>query len=221
MHPGKILCAAALVLSLAAAPSSAQCVGDCRGDGEVTINELLIMVNIALDNSPLADCEPGDANGDGTITVNEIIAAVNKALTSCYPDVSGVWQQDQTTITSSTCAPAIRAIVQESIDAGDSNCTLQIEQSGEHLTITATCSDETDVFDGTVDASGVLTVTTTEEETMDNCTIALTETDTGVMTTSPTVGTATMSFRFSSGCGFANCTIVVRARWAKLATLRQ
>ena len=59
------------------------CVGDCNGDGEVTIDELLKLVNIALGNSALADCPAGDADGSGDITINEIIAAVNNALNGC------------------------------------------------------------------------------------------------------------------------------------------
>jgi hypothetical protein len=49
----------------------------------VTINELLTMVNIALGNASLSDCEPGDGNQDGAITINEILIAVNNALGGC------------------------------------------------------------------------------------------------------------------------------------------
>jgi hypothetical protein len=59
------------------------CVGDCGGDGEVTVNELLTMVNIALGNVPVSACEAGDTNQDGEITINEILIGVNNALTQC------------------------------------------------------------------------------------------------------------------------------------------
>ena len=59
------------------------CTGSCNGDDEVTVNELLTMVNIALGNVAVSDCEPGDSNHDGEITVNEIVAAVNNALSGC------------------------------------------------------------------------------------------------------------------------------------------
>jgi hypothetical protein len=65
----------------AAAPP---CDGDCNGDGAVTIDELLTMVNIALGNVTVRDCTPGDANGDGQITVDEILAAVTNALNGCH-----------------------------------------------------------------------------------------------------------------------------------------
>ncbi|MFI5366175.1 MAG: beta strand repeat-containing protein [Candidatus Binatia bacterium] len=59
------------------------CVGDCTGDAQVTVNELLTMVNIALENAAITTCEAGDANQDGQITIDEILAAVNNALNGC------------------------------------------------------------------------------------------------------------------------------------------
>ena len=40
-------------------------VGDCRNDIAVTVSEILTMVNFALGNAPLRDCEAADANHDG------------------------------------------------------------------------------------------------------------------------------------------------------------
>lgn len=65
-------------------PTPLNCTGDCDGDGSVTIDNILAMVNIALGQSPLSLCFAGDADGDGTITVNELIAAVNAALLGCH-----------------------------------------------------------------------------------------------------------------------------------------
>jgi hypothetical protein len=64
---------------LAAVP----CAGDCNTDGEVTVDELLSMVNVALGNTDVAVCVAGDANGDAGITVDEILSAVNNALQGC------------------------------------------------------------------------------------------------------------------------------------------
>jgi hypothetical protein len=71
------------ILGTPASRSDAGCVGDCDGNGQVIVNELVIMVNIALGSAPPASCTAGDADGSGTITVNEIIAAVNNALGTC------------------------------------------------------------------------------------------------------------------------------------------
>jgi len=59
------------------------CVGNCSGDRQVSVADLLTMVNIALGNSPVTACEAGDGNLDGQITVDEILVAVNNALVGC------------------------------------------------------------------------------------------------------------------------------------------
>ena len=62
---------------------AAKCAGDCNGDRQVTVNEIIAMVNVALGNSDVTACSAGDVNGDNQITVNEIIAAVGNALNGC------------------------------------------------------------------------------------------------------------------------------------------
>jgi hypothetical protein len=59
------------------------CAGDCDSDGSVTVDELVTMVNIALEQLPPSRCSNGDANNDGRITVNELVGAVNSALSDC------------------------------------------------------------------------------------------------------------------------------------------
>jgi hypothetical protein len=49
----------------------------------VTVDEIVTMVNIALDVLDVVDCLMGDANGDGEITIEEIITAVFNALNDC------------------------------------------------------------------------------------------------------------------------------------------
>ena len=64
-------------------PPAALCAGDCNGDGMVTVNELLTMVNIGLGTADVSTCRAGDTNVDGMITINEVLAAVNNALNGC------------------------------------------------------------------------------------------------------------------------------------------
>ncbi|MFI5364609.1 MAG: hypothetical protein ACHQ4J_03200 [Candidatus Binatia bacterium] len=64
-------------------PPTLACVGDCNSNGQVTVDELLAMVNIALTNVDVSACEAGDANHDGTITIDEILTAVSNALIGC------------------------------------------------------------------------------------------------------------------------------------------
>jgi hypothetical protein len=59
--------------------------GDCSLDGNVTIDEILVMVNLALGNPTAVECPAADCNGNGEVTVDEIIKAVNNALNGCSP----------------------------------------------------------------------------------------------------------------------------------------
>ncbi|HUL99387.1 MAG TPA: hypothetical protein VLU24_08220, partial [Mycobacterium sp.] len=62
---------------------SAACVGDCDGNGEVTVDELIRGVNIALGNTGLNTCASFETNGDSAVTIDELLKGVNNALTGC------------------------------------------------------------------------------------------------------------------------------------------
>jgi hypothetical protein len=64
-------------------PSPTPCAADCNGDGEVTVDELLTAVNIALGNAEVSACPPADASADGVVTVDEILRGVDAALDGC------------------------------------------------------------------------------------------------------------------------------------------
>ncbi|HVO22146.1 MAG TPA: hypothetical protein VMW56_00810 [Candidatus Margulisiibacteriota bacterium] len=49
----------------------------------VTVNNLVVMINIALEETLVSACEAGDRNQDGVITVDKIVTAVNNALNGC------------------------------------------------------------------------------------------------------------------------------------------
>jgi hypothetical protein len=73
-------------LCLLVSASSAQtCVGDCNGNNEVTINELILGVNIALGNQPITACEAFDCQGTGMVPINCLIQGVNNASNGCPP----------------------------------------------------------------------------------------------------------------------------------------
>ncbi len=64
-------------------PGVSQCVGDCNRDSAVTIEEILLGVNVALGLAPVDRCPEFDLSGDGAVTVDEIVLAVNAALSGC------------------------------------------------------------------------------------------------------------------------------------------
>jgi hypothetical protein len=55
-------------------------IGDCNGDGQVTIDELILAVNIALGNAKMSSCRALDGDGDGKASVNELVRAVSNSL---------------------------------------------------------------------------------------------------------------------------------------------
>jgi subtilisin family serine protease len=54
--------------------------GDCNGDRQVSIEELIISVRIALGEAATSACAAADRNGDGQVRIDELIAAVAAAL---------------------------------------------------------------------------------------------------------------------------------------------
>jgi hypothetical protein len=67
--------------TLGATPAG--CIGDCNGDGSVTVDELLTLTSIALGKAVVASCDAGDVSNDGHITVDEIVKSMNAALSPC------------------------------------------------------------------------------------------------------------------------------------------
>ncbi len=65
-------------------PAAAQqCVGDCNGDGSVTIDELITGVNIVLEILPLSACPAVQCNPPAPPTVDCLTQAVNNGLFGC------------------------------------------------------------------------------------------------------------------------------------------
>jgi hypothetical protein len=49
----------------------------------VSVDDLILGVNVALGIQPLARCAAADRDGDGQVGVAELILAVNRALGGC------------------------------------------------------------------------------------------------------------------------------------------
>lgn len=86
----RIVSVALAALLLASAPATAVviCEVDCDGDRQVTVDELLRGVGIALGNDTLESCPAADAGDDGEVTVDNLVAGLTRALDGCpaaYP----------------------------------------------------------------------------------------------------------------------------------------
>jgi hypothetical protein len=51
----------------------------------VTINELVLVVDLALQNASLEQCPAADPSGDGAVAINEALDAVTASLDGCPP----------------------------------------------------------------------------------------------------------------------------------------
>ena len=67
----------------AARAQGGTCAGDCNHDDRVTVEELVLGVNMTLGALPADRCPDLDPGGDGNVTVDELIAAVNNVLAGC------------------------------------------------------------------------------------------------------------------------------------------
>jgi hypothetical protein len=72
--------AAAVDGSLTLAPP---CAGDCDGDLSVELSELVLGVNVALGQSPVALCGRIDGDRSGQVTVDELLEGVASTMRSC------------------------------------------------------------------------------------------------------------------------------------------
>jgi hypothetical protein len=64
---------------------SAPCLGDCNADGQVRIDELLTMVNMAFGDLAADTCPAALAGDRETIQIDALVGAVNAALDGCAP----------------------------------------------------------------------------------------------------------------------------------------
>lgn len=67
----------------------ALCGGDCDNSNAVTINELIIGINILLGNQGTIACPVADLNGNARVTVDESIAATGNAHEGCGTHPTG------------------------------------------------------------------------------------------------------------------------------------
>jgi hypothetical protein len=61
------------------------CTGDCNDNDIVTIDELVLGVNIALGTQPASACLAVDRNRNDRVAIDELVAGVNNSLAGCPP----------------------------------------------------------------------------------------------------------------------------------------
>lgn len=250
----------------AAPPSVAQpCVGDCNGDGAVSIADLITAVNISLGSSAVSACVAVDRNLDGLVSISELIAAVGHGLRGCpppatptvsstagatdtatatpedsptpvdsatasatpsttdtpaatptatatviYPDVSGVWDEEQLRLASSDCLEFFAVEFAAEL-ARRPPCTHQVSSVGPIATV-VDCNQR--AFLGALDAVGRITFALPDEVGEEGgCTVALSATVRVPAAESPTAATYFFQIVFGGTCPLDSCELTATAPW--------
>jgi hypothetical protein len=72
-----------VALILVSTAVQARCGGDCNGDGVVTTDEIVSVVNVRLGHAAAEACPPADTDFDGEVSAADPQAAVGNALAGC------------------------------------------------------------------------------------------------------------------------------------------
>jgi len=59
------------------------CVGDCDGNGAVTVGEIILAVGVALGAEPLESCPVADAEDNGLVEASDLVTIVGNLLDGC------------------------------------------------------------------------------------------------------------------------------------------
>jgi hypothetical protein len=109
----------------------ASCPGDCNGDGESAINELITGVTLALDGIGASPCGPAfDRDGSDDVTVDELIAAVDVGLAGCFESIEFI-----------TPSPGMFVL------AGTVAVQIELPSTAQGGTLEVTLDDDMDVTD--------------------------------------------------------------------------
>lgn len=149
-----------LLALLAAVPAAAQCPGDCNGDGEVRVEEMIVGVRIALDAGTVDECPSFDANGDGQIGINELVLAVTNLLNGCpatatpsetpTPNDTPTASPTPTDTGTPTATPTIPVVdgewIESALTIDESSCPAPLTTAfGEELAGRGPCTQEVEI----------------------------------------------------------------------------
>jgi hypothetical protein len=59
------------------------CAGDCNRDGNVTVDEVVTAINVALGLDSLTACTAADEDTNDGVTVDELVSAVDSSIHGC------------------------------------------------------------------------------------------------------------------------------------------
>lgn len=239
-----VIASIALLWLSAVTPADGQsCVGDCDGDGEVAINELILAVSIALGTSPIGQCP---SIGPGPIGIDRLISSVNGALCACGPCPTPPPTRTPTATVAITATatrtstqrptPTARPPLFESVwrednarlgkstcsrdindgirsSFGTVNCPLDVARQGSFVEVT---DCEGYYYSGSIDDAGVFRSSIELDEGAGGCSVTL-QLDLAVnLSRSPSTATYSVAVDFAGSCGgLRDCQMTATTRWRR------
>jgi hypothetical protein len=187
-------------------PVAAQsvCAGDCGRNNEVTVDEILALVNIALGSGDVATCTAGDRNTDGEITVDEIVAALQNALDGCPQNATQTWIESDLRLVQSACPSELTELLEEGL-ATDGICATEIAIDGDQVTA-VDC--EGGVTMATIGEDGVATTSESMSEQIGDCLFEIELIVRVDLRLSPTTTNYDVNVSTSGTCPFAACEML-------------
>jgi len=180
-----------------------QCPSLDDGQGQVTVDRLIVAVNNALN---------GCAGGTATPTVTG--ASMTPTVTPTGEVVS-MWIVDNYQVTSSDCAGLIEDQVVNALEAFGPNFT--VRQTGEHVEIE---DEHNNGFVGTADPDGTVHVQRTISDSVVTCDYDVAVDASANLNTSPTTATHDAAVNLSGFClGFSDCSLQITSRWRRVEGL--
>jgi hypothetical protein len=219
-----------LVLCLARPLSAQQCVGDCRGIGQVDVVDLVLAVNILLGIAAPDQCP---ALGSPPIGISRLVLAVNNALCACHAcptprststrtptptptattgDMVSMWREDNFNLDASTCPEQVTQGIRDRL--GGASATYSVRQHGMELTF----EDGMGGSDtGTIDPDGTAHVTETATQQEGSCVVTIQLELAVNLRMSPSTATYDTSVSTRSCPNNFQCTLQLTSRWTKIS----
>ncbi len=150
---------------LSSTATAQQCVGDCDGNGSVSVSELIRCVRIALDQDSVESCPECDPNGDGSVRIPELVTAVSHALCACgicpTPVPTNTPTITRTPTITQTPLPPTATRPPASPTSPPAHCDFNGTWEGQSMTVRDSCDEDFDTEDFDIEiahgSNGVLT----------------------------------------------------------------
>jgi hypothetical protein len=223
-----------LVLCLARPLSAQQCVGDCRGVGQVGVVDLVLAVNILLGIAAPEQCS---ALGAPPIGISRLVLAVNNALCACQacPTPRSTSTRTPTPTPTATTGDTVTMWREDNFNLSSSNCPAQVTQNirnqlaGASATYTVRQRGMDLMFEdgmggsdtGTIDPDGTAHVTETGSQQQGACVVTVQLDLTVNLRMSPTTATYAASASTRSCPTNFDCSLQLTSRWTNISGMRR